>query len=89
MPGVTDNLGNSYIVDRLMSTKFPLDVWLMELAVQQNLRNVQFHLAWHPREQNVEADALSNRDFNGFDPAKRIVFKSLEDLPFVVVPELM
>lgn len=89
VPGITDNKGNSYLVDRLMTTKFPLNVWLMELAVQRNLHNVQCHFAWHPREQNVEADALSNGQFTGFNLEKRIVFESLEALPFAVVPGLM
>ena len=42
-----------------------------------------------PREQNIEADALSNGNFAGFTASRRIAFKELADLPFVVVPNLM
>ena len=42
-----------------------------------------------PREQNIEADALSNGNFAGFTASRRIAFKELADLPFVVVPSLM
>ena len=51
LPGITDNSGNSYLIDKFMSTEFPLNIWLMELAVQQNLFNFQVHLAWHPESR--------------------------------------
>ena len=44
-------------------------------------------MRWRPREQNVEADQLTNEDFTGFDESLRIdagwddlQFKVLEDL---------
>ena len=41
-PGITDNSGNSYIVDRCMSTEFPLNFWLIVVAGQQNFFNFSF-----------------------------------------------
>ena len=68
----TDNQGNSYLLDKLMTTKYPLGVVLMELAVQVGLRNAVLRANWLPRLQNEEADALTNSDFRHFDPNKRI-----------------
>ena len=39
----TDNQGNSYLLDKLMTTKFPLGVVLMELACQLGLRRACLH----------------------------------------------
>ena len=58
--GMTDNRGNSYVLNRLMTTKFPLCVVIMELAVQMECRNARVSLDWSPREFNQEADDLSN-----------------------------
>ena len=68
----TDNQGNSYLLDKLMTTKFPLGVVLMELACQLGLRRACLHARWIPRLQNEEADALTNLDFRHFDPKRRI-----------------
>ena len=84
----TDNLVNSYVLDRFMSTSFPLSVVLMELAMQMQLMQLEMELQWIPREQNVEADALTNLEFEAFDPSKRIAVQ-LENLDFRILPELM
>ena len=68
----TDNQGNSFLLDKLMTTKFPLGVVLMELACQLGLRRACMHARWIPRLQNEEADALTNGDFRHFDPKRRI-----------------
>ena len=72
MSGTTDNLGNKSVVARLMTTKFPLVAVLMELTAQLLQQGQMLELNWAPRLQNVEADALSNSDFRGFDEARRI-----------------
>ena len=41
------------------SSKFPLCVVLMELAVQQEARNVRLDPEWVPRYANEEADAAN------------------------------
>ena len=84
----TDNQGNSYVLDKFMSTTFPLSVVLMELAVQLHGLQVDLDLQWVPREQNVQADALTNEIFEEFDEARRIPV-NLEELDFKVLPKLM
>ena len=67
LAGETDNRGNSFIVQRLACTKFPLVCILMELAWELRLKGRYLEVRWIPRQQNTEADALSNlvtRDFN-------------------------
>ena len=54
----TDNQGNSYLLDKLLTTKYPLGVVLMEVACQLGLRNASLGANWLPRLQNEEADAL-------------------------------
>ena len=45
-------------------------------------------LEWVPREQNTEADELSNGDAKRFDPRLRIEI-NLDTLPFVLLPEML
>lgn len=70
--GLTDNQGNQFVVRRLMTTKFPLCAVLMQLTSTLADRSLWLDLEWTPRESNIEADALTNNDFTGFDPALRI-----------------
>ena len=88
LSGTTDNLGNCYVLQRLLSCKFPLSIVVMELACQLERLGLELDLAWAPRNQNVEADALTNAKFQDFDPNKRIQ-KELEDVKFVLLQELM
>ena len=68
----TDNLGNRHLVSRLLTTKFPLCVVLMQLAWILHTQDLELRLDWLPRLQNREADALTNGDFSGFDPNLRV-----------------
>ena len=45
-------------------------------------------LSWAPREQHEEADALTNEEFSGFDPDKRVVVQ-LQDIKWIVLKEMM
>ena len=83
----TDNQGNSFLLDKCLTTKYPLGVVLMEVACQAALKGAVLRARWIPRLQNEEADALTNSDFSHFDPALRIEV-DLETLPFVVMPAL-
>lgn len=58
--GLTDNIGNRFAVARLLTTKWPLDVFVSELATQLEVRNLLLQLSWVPRDQNAEADAITN-----------------------------
>ena len=75
-------------MDKLMTSKFPLIVVLMELAEQLAAVNVGMALRWIPRLQNEEADALTNGVFSEFSADRRIVV-SINDLPFKVLGSMM
>jgi len=74
LPLLTDNRGNSHALSRLMTTKYPLCLWVMELAATLEAKQLLLDAAWAPREWNSEADALTNEDFRGFTPALRVPF---------------
>ena len=80
----TDNQGNRYLMDKLLTTKYPLGVVLMELSTQLGRRGATLRADWIPRLQNEEADALTYSDFRHFDAAKRIAV-DLSDLKFHVL----
>ena len=88
LAGSTDNQGNSWLLSRLMTSKFPLLVVLGELAVQLRSRNLHLDLDWVPRDQNTEADALTNGDYSGFAPANRVPL-DINKLDFKMLPQLM
>ena len=60
---------------------------MMELSCQLGLRRASLHARWIPRLQNEEADALTNGDFQHFDPKLRIRV-SQDQLQFRVLNEL-
>ena len=70
--GATDNLGNSFAVSKMLSTKWPLTALVIELGEQLRDRNVDLQLAWIRRNFNVEADDLTNLNFSKFDMGLRI-----------------
>ena len=84
----TDNQGNSFLVDRLMTTKYPLGIILVELCHQLALRRSALRARWVPRLENEEADALTNSDFRHFTTKLRVEV-DLETLPFGVLPKLL
>jgi len=79
MVGETDNKGNSHVIAKLLTTKFPLCAVLMQLTIDLGRRGIDLDLAWVPREENVLADALSNGVTEGMDPSLRRRF-SIKDL---------
>ena len=83
----TDNQGNTFLLDKLLTTKYPLGVVLMELSCQLGLRRAALRANWLPRLQNEEADALTNSDFRHFSADKRIDV-DLAALPFRVMNDL-
>ena len=85
---LTDNQGNSYLLDKLMTTKYPLGVILIELAWQCARRRVALRAEWVPRLQNEEADALTNGVYDAFDESKRVDV-NLDTLQFGVLRDLL
>ena len=83
----TDNQGNQHLLERYLSTKLPLGAVLIEVAAQLQRRRLDISLEWVPRDQNEEADALTNGDYILFDMSRRVQFKFL-DLPFELLKDL-
>ena len=83
----TDNQGNTHLLDRMLTTKYPLGVVLMELAHQSRVRRLVLRAHWLPRLENEEADALTNFEYRHFDPKRRIEVQ-LADLNFAVLDDL-
>jgi hypothetical protein len=86
--GSMDNQGNSFLINKMMTTKFPLGAVLMEIAARLNKSGKTLSLTWTPRGLNAEADELSNFIFKSFDPAKRIDI-SLETIDFLVLHQAL
>ena len=82
-----DNQSNGFTLDKLSSTKYPLYLVLMELSAQLRAKNLLLQVAWRPRDENTEADALTNENFEGFDPALRVPV-AWKDLQWLVLPAL-
>ena len=70
--GKTDNQSNTYALTKFMSTKFPLTIFLMELAETLRLGGCALKLDWVRRDCNQLADDLTNGKFDSFDQATRI-----------------
>ena len=68
----TDNQGNSFLLDKLLTTRYPLGIVLMQLAHQIRRRRLVLRARWLPRLQNQEADDLTNFEIRHFDPKRRI-----------------
>ena len=77
--GATDNQGNSSIVNKMLTSKFPLSVVLMQLSTLLEQRGCWLGLNWICRDSNTEADALTNEEFGGFSLANRVEVKWLPD----------
>ena len=88
LSGSTDNQGNTFATSKMMSTKFPLTILLMELSEQMRRRRTTLHLSWLQRDSNSEADALTNEDFTAFSPQNRMNC-SLAELDWIVLPKMM
>ena len=84
----SDNKGNAYAAAKLMSTKSPLSAVVMELSEQLEARGSWLKLAWAPRQQNEEADALSNQQFEGFDMDKRMHLDPAA-VEWIILPKML
>ena len=88
LQGHTGNLGNSFAVTKLMSSKFPLVVILAEVAAQLRARSMVLNLGWTPRDQNEEADALTNGDYSQLNLTSRVNVV-VEEVSWLVLPRMM
>ena len=71
-----------------MTTAFPSAAVLMQLTCRLSVRNLWLDLAWIPRLQNVEADALTNGDYSAFSMCNRVEVV-WEQVPLEVMSEVL
>ena len=88
LSGLTDNSGNTSALTRLMSPKFPLIVIMTELAAQLQAKRAELDLLWIPRNQNEEADGLTNGDYSQFDLKRRIAV-DVAKLEYKILPRMI
>ena len=85
--GFTDNSSNTFVVDKFLTTKFPVSLVLMELAFQLAQLEASLNLHWVPREQNEEADDLTKGRYDKFDEKRRIPIQ-LNEVGFEIIPKM-
>jgi hypothetical protein len=86
--GSTDNQSMAYAVTKMLSTKWPITVLVLELAEVLQQRSLCLDLRWLRRDLNVEADAITNQDFSAFCPSLQIPVTAAT-IPWVRLPYLM
>ena len=86
--GLTDNRGNSFVLVKMLSTKFPLTTLLIELSEQLRAKSLELHLQWVKRDDNQEADDLTNEEFSRFSIKNR-THVDVSKLNWLVLPSLM
>jgi hypothetical protein len=84
----TDNQGNRFVLNRLMTTKCPLLAFVCELSALMEERSCLVDLSWVPRDQNEEADAITNGDVRDFCRSKEVQV-DLQSLNFLVLDKLL
>lgn len=85
---LTDNSGNRFAVTKMLCTKWPLTASVAELAAQLERRQILFQMDWAPREQNQEADSITNGNVQWLNLLKE-AHVSLNELPFEILPVLL
>ena len=84
----TDNLANEALSVKRSTTRWPLMAVNMQLSSSLARARLSLALRWRPREENVEADQLTNEVYTGFDQELRVEV-SLEDLDLSVLMSLV
>ena len=85
--GGTDSQASSSAQERGSSMKWPLMGLLMQMTDAMKEFAVALRLRWRPREENQEADDLTNCNFSRFDLDLRVDC-SLKDLRLDLFQEL-
>ena len=62
--------------------------FLAEMAAQLEHLGILFEVNWVPREQNAEADAITNDQIEWLNPANRVA-ADLSSIPFLILPDLL
>ena len=67
--GFTDNAGNTFVVDKMMTTAFPLSIILMELAAQLDALGSVLSLSWVPARTERPCGRADERGVRWLRPA--------------------
>ena len=78
-------ISNMWLLNKLMTTKFPASAVVMELAAYMKARSLKAAVQWAPRSVNQEADSLANGDTSAFSPELREVIER----KWVVLPDAL
>ena len=89
IPGCTDNQGNSHILAKLYSRRWPASAVLMEVAHDLQVHDVSVEVKFMPRELNTWADALANGDSSGFSAENRFSPDLADPSFWQVLPRLL
>ena len=84
----TDNLANEALSVKRSTTRWPLMAVNMQLSSSLARARLTLALKWRPREENVEADQLTNEVYTGFDQGNQVEF-ALEDLDLSILNALV
>ena len=87
LPAGTDNKANESLSIKRASTKWPLMLINMQLSAALAKARLSLCLQWRPREENVEADDLTNEIYDKFNLADRVDLK-FDDLDLSLVVSL-
>ena len=79
----TDNRSNPQALEKGSSMKWPMMGILMQFSSHMATRGGRIKLQWRPREENVEADDITNHRFDRFNSALRVEV-NFEDLPMSI-----
>ncbi|CAE7249029.1 unnamed protein product [Symbiodinium sp. CCMP2592] len=83
----TDNQGNSRLLKKGSSTKWPLMLINMQLSDLLFRSSLKLLLRWRPRDENQYADQLTNEIFTNFSDEHRIAC-TYSDLPLSLLHQL-
>ena len=83
----TDNRANDFLSNKRSTTKWPLMLINMQLSSCLAKSRLTLDLRWRPRDENKEADELTNEVFSSFSMSKRVAL-SFEQLDLQLVNEL-
>lgn len=84
----TDNKGNEFILNKGMSTKFPITLLVIESSETLRKKGATADLRWIRREDNQRADDLTNEEFVAFESWRRRRIAE-ENCKWEVVGELL
>ena len=83
----TDNLANEQLSRKRLSTKLPLRLMLLQHCIKCWDNGLWVDIRWRPRDENVEADDLTNERFDSFRSCNRVQI-SYQDLDTRILDSL-